>query len=309
MCGGAARNGVSRPEDRRRHRHRRLRAGRVLSRHPPRGGHGQPGVALVAGAGLARGRCRWPLAVLAVVTVPYVAVAFHVPAEGIFSSLAYFVALYSAGAYGQGRRATVVRLGSVAANLAVGAWALFNRELQPENAQVSDTVWTLFWLTVTAVFLSAAWLLGDATARPHPSRRVRLRVRHGPARGLRGPRSSSDVLLRSTHSTSCAPPATSPAVARTPVLVPRLLSGTDPCRRWHGAVPDAARLRRAEEVRRLGPAPSTSLASAPSSSMERFPCRRVTKTAWRSSGKFVWSQRRMPPALSYSRNFTHSGLS
>ena len=100
---------------------------------------------------------------LAVVTIPYVAVPFHVITEGIFSSLGYFVALYSAGAYGRARRATVVRLGSVALNLAVMVWALFNRDLYPENAQVSNTVWTLFWFTITAVFLSAAWLLGDAT--------------------------------------------------------------------------------------------------------------------------------------------------
>lgn len=114
-------------------------------------------------------RRRWPLTVLAVVTVPYVAVPFHVPAEGIFSSLGFFVALYSAGAYGQGRRATLVRVAAVVVNLVTMVWALAYVDIEPENAQVSDTVWTLFWFTVTAVYLSAAWLLGDAT---------RTRLRH-----------------------------------------------------------------------------------------------------------------------------------
>jgi signal transduction histidine kinase len=105
-------------------------------------------------------RRRFPVATLGVVAVAYLPMLVGEVPEAQVSSVSLFIALYSAGAYGD-RHRDLVR-GLVAASVAGGvAWAVFRSPLQPYEGNVPIEVINVLLAVSNAVYVVAAWMLGD----------------------------------------------------------------------------------------------------------------------------------------------------
>ncbi len=114
---------------------------------------------LVVNLGIAARR-RFPVGTLGVVAVAYVPMLLGEVPEPQVSSVSLFIALYSAGAYGD-RHRDLVR-GLVAASVAAGvAYAVFRTPEVPYEGNVPLEIINVLLTVSNAVYVVAAWMLGD----------------------------------------------------------------------------------------------------------------------------------------------------
>ncbi len=133
-------------------------------------GLGIPAVLVVnLGLGLRR---RFPMATLAVVAIAYLPMLVGEVPEPQVSSVSLFIAIYSAGAYGD-RHRDVTR-GQVAASVAAGVvWAVVRDPAVPYEGNVPIEVINVLLAVGNAVYVVAAWMLGDLV-RNRRQREARL---------------------------------------------------------------------------------------------------------------------------------------
>ena len=124
-------------------------------------------------------RRQFPLVVLAVATVAFVPLRVTEVPEYVISGVAYFVVLYSAGAYG-GRQRQVVR--AVAA-VAIGGLVTWSIAYQSDgyDGRVPLELVNAFGAAQNVFYLAGAWMLGDLVH----NRRRREAVLEGQAAALR----------------------------------------------------------------------------------------------------------------------------
>ncbi|MDQ4091242.1 MAG: histidine kinase, partial [Actinomycetota bacterium] len=114
---------------------------------------------LVVNLGIAARR-RFPVTTLAVVAVAYLPMLLGEVPEAQVSSVSLFIAMYTAGAYGE-RHRDLAR-GVVAASVAGGvAWAVFRTPPVPYEGNVPIEVINVLLTVSNAVYVVAAWMLGD----------------------------------------------------------------------------------------------------------------------------------------------------
>lgn len=104
-------------------------------------------------------RRRAPSVVLAATTVAYVPFTLLQLPEYTVASVAYFVALYSAGAYG-GRRRNLARVAGAAIILALVVWVLADGQ-HDYPGDISLTLVNVFTAGANVFYLAGAWVLGD----------------------------------------------------------------------------------------------------------------------------------------------------
>ncbi|HEY8525945.1 MAG TPA: sensor histidine kinase [Acidimicrobiales bacterium] len=116
-------------------------------------------------------RRRFPLTVLAVVTAAYVPLSLGRVPELSVAPIAYFIAFYTAGAYG-GRRRELVRLAAV---IVIFALVVEGIAASSDSYEGNVNPWLINILTAVQnlFYLAAAWLLGDL-ARTGREREAKL---------------------------------------------------------------------------------------------------------------------------------------
>jgi signal transduction histidine kinase len=125
---------------------------------------------VVVNLGIA-GRRRFPVATLGIVAVAYLPMLLGEVPEPQVSSVSLFIAIYSAGAYGD-RHRDLVR-GLAAASVAAGvAYAVFRSPEVPYEGDVPIEIINVLLTVGNAVYVVAAWMLGDLV------RNRRLREAH-----------------------------------------------------------------------------------------------------------------------------------
>jgi len=114
------------------------------------------------------GRRRFPVATLLVVAVAYVPMLVGEVPEAQVSSVSLFIAIYSAGAYGE-RHRDLIR-GAVVASVAAGVvYAVFRVPPVPYEGNVPIEVLNVLLTVSNAAYVVGAWMLGDLVR----NRRVR----------------------------------------------------------------------------------------------------------------------------------------
>jgi signal transduction histidine kinase len=114
-----------------------------------------------------------PLTVALVSAFAFTVVRWLEVAEADMSSLALFIVLYGAGAFG-GERRTLVRILVILPSIALIAWRLI---VIDGDVAAGDLLWVrLSTIAVNVGFFAAAWLLGDG-ARRRREAEVELRER------------------------------------------------------------------------------------------------------------------------------------
>lgn len=115
----------------------------------------------------------YPLTVAVVVGAAFMAFRVLEIPEGTMSSVALFLALYGAGAYGRRRARDVVRLGVIVVMLVGLAWSLeFDSTILGANLFVARA----FVLAFNVFFFVSAWVLGEL-ARGRREREAELAAR------------------------------------------------------------------------------------------------------------------------------------
>ena len=104
----------------------------------------------------------FPLTTLAIVTVAYlVAAVVRVP-ESTITTLALFVALFSAGAHSTHRARDVLRVATVVASMGVVLFFLF---VDARDVPGDIVLYRVFSLFLNVAFFAAAWMMGDLWRR------------------------------------------------------------------------------------------------------------------------------------------------
>ena len=107
-------------------------------------------------------RRRVPFTVLAATTLAFCLFRWREIPEPTFSSLAIFLAIYSAGAHAPpGRARDVWRGASLVANGALLAWSLLSLTHEAEELPVGLLVLQLYSIVFNLAFFVTAWVLGD----------------------------------------------------------------------------------------------------------------------------------------------------
>ncbi|HLT95560.1 MAG TPA: histidine kinase [Acidimicrobiia bacterium] len=115
-------------------------------------------LALVALALSMAFRRRAPLTVLAFATVTFSVISLlHIP-EGTISSIALFLALFSAGAYSHHRMRDWVRAAAVAVSMGALAWFIFRGD---QDLPGGFLLYQTFSLLLNTAFFGVGWLMGD----------------------------------------------------------------------------------------------------------------------------------------------------
>jgi len=121
-------------------------------------------------------RRRFPLAVLVVVATAFIALQLRSVPEGMMVSLALYLALYTAGAWGHDRRVTTAVRGVVVAAmfawlgiaLSLTAWNDASLSTEAPNAiglLTPLTASVLYNVLFNVVYFAAAWIFGEAAWR------------------------------------------------------------------------------------------------------------------------------------------------
>jgi len=121
-------------------------------------------------------RRRFPLAVLVVVATAFIALQLRSVPEGMMVSLALYLALYTAGAWGRERRVTTAVRGVVVASmfawlgiaLSLTAWndaSLSTEAPDPVGLLTPLTASVLYNVLFNVLYFAAAWIFGEAAWR------------------------------------------------------------------------------------------------------------------------------------------------
>ena len=121
-------------------------------------------------------RRRFPLAVLVVVATAFIALQLRSVPEGMMVSLALYLALYTAGAWGRDRRVTTAARGVVVAamfawlgiGLSLTAWndvSISSDAPDPLGLLTPLTASVLYNVLFNVVYFAAAWIFGDMAWR------------------------------------------------------------------------------------------------------------------------------------------------
>lgn len=116
--------------------------------------------AVVIGGALAVRR-RWPLGVLGAVSVVYAASIVGDATEGTFSSIAVFIAIYTAGAFGRRPAAHWARAACVVLMAALLAWSVAQDRLYGDIEGPDRLAAQLFVVLLNVFYFVAAWVMGE----------------------------------------------------------------------------------------------------------------------------------------------------
>lgn len=103
----------------------------------------------------------WPLTTLILVSVMYSVGSFHHATEGVFSTVAVFIAFYTAGAVGRRPHAHWVRAASILLLAVLLGWAVLT-EMPEENLDDAALLSTqLLLVFLNTFYLAVAWVMGE----------------------------------------------------------------------------------------------------------------------------------------------------
>lgn len=143
----------------------------------------EPSAPVIVGLGLVLGlplawRRRFPLAVLAVVTLTTILYGVARDADAPWAANIWLLAAYSAGAYGVGRRRDSLRAAAAAVFVGYLAYLIFvdSRADGPAGTGTGDRLSQIFQLAGNAAFVAWIWWFGD-TARLRFRREAQLAER------------------------------------------------------------------------------------------------------------------------------------
>lgn len=103
-------------------------------------------------------RRRFPLVVLCVSTIAFLLLAVLEIPEGTISSIALFLALFSAGAYSRHRRRDLVRGASVAVSMGSLFWFFVTDDPELPGGVV---LFQVFSVLLNTAFFTVGWIMGD----------------------------------------------------------------------------------------------------------------------------------------------------